>query len=299
MKAEQVTAKPKRQAKTHPEYWSVNFDLRDFRAKHPSISRGEISKKLGISEVSLDNYRARGLTPLPVYKAIVEAFAPTDAHPYQLKLLVSRTQHPFRVTDATLRLAAAYDKRNAGTTITLADGKGFYKIAEEQANGEPPTFHDREVPLDEEAIAGSITPEKAAPSLMEETVILLQQQEALIAVLARVTQHRDELAIENSHLKQLVSDRDITISTQAATVKNLTQQVREWEELSRAETLKGTHTQDAILIADTVVERLRGQLKASGHGNLVQELERISPKTVGHHSSLPANGQNGNFRRSH
>jgi hypothetical protein len=287
------------------EFYAVNFDLREFRQKHPQIRRGMLSERLGLSTQSLDNYDKRA--PLSVYKAIIEAFASEEAHNYELKLLVEHNNRPFYITNQTQELAKAYDKRRAGQKITLADGTGYYQIAPEQATEDVPLhMHDREVPVgietplssEEEKIAGFISPAPISPT-NEETAILLQQQEALIAVLARVAKDRDEAAIQLQQNKQTLADRDATIANLSGQVARLKDSVREWEELSRMEPLRGTPaTANATLIADEIVARLRGTLTASGHPALIKELERVSPKRTGYGSFPQPSGRNGNSRNS-
>jgi hypothetical protein len=301
------------QTETHPapaakqpegrEYYAVDFDLREFRQIHSEIRRSTISDRLGLSSQSLDNYD-RKRCPLSVYKAIIEAFAPDDAPNYELKLLVSKIARPFHITKEALTLARAYDRRRAGAKLTLADGSGYYQIAPEQKNNEIevkpdnlPAAFDIEVPLSAEAQLvdepGATPIQHASP----EQAILLQQQEALIAILARVTTERDEGAIEIQRQKHLLADRDATIANMGGQIARLKDSVRTWEELSKQEPLHGTPaTQDVTLLAEAIINRLRGTLTASGHPTLVKELERLSPKKMGYSSFPQANGRNGNSR---
>src|SRR4051812_17329587 len=167
------------------EFYAVNFDLREFRQKHPDIRRAKIGERLGLSAQSLDNYD-RKRCPISVYKAIIEAFAPNDAHDYELKLLVSENRRSFYITQQTTALAKAYDQRRAGSKITLADGTGYYQIAPEQKDAavtvrrdDLPIMLDMEVPLGTtapvEEVVGTIMPEPQNAS--PEQAVLLQQQE--------------------------------------------------------------------------------------------------------------------------
>lgn len=291
-------AKPKRPEGR--EFYAVNFDLKEFRQKHPDIRRSMIGERLGLSTQSLDNYDKR--TPISVYKAIIEAFAPNDAQSFELKLLVDHNNRPFYVTDETKELARAYDKRRAGQKITLADGSGYYQIAPEQAiEVERSVVFDREVTV-AELQPGAPEPAEAVPaisSVSPENSILLQQQETLIAVLARVVKDRDESAIEIQRNRQALADRDATIANMSGQIARLKGSIREWEELSKAEPLRGTPaTMDATLFAEEIITRLRGTLNATGNANLAKELERVSPKKQGYSSFPQPSARNGNSRNS-
>lgn len=294
------------------EHIAINFDLREFKKDHPEVSRGIVAKKLGISEVSLDNYRGRA--PISVYKAIIQAFAPQDAHKYELRLLVERTLRPFYITEQCEQLSREYDRANAGSKITFADGKGYYQIAPQQAEALPPApyaedsasmVHDREVPLPSEGAPQLSVSEadgiiaEIRPAVNDETLVLLQQQEALIAMLARVARERDDKVLEANRLQRLLADRDATVTQLATENKQLKQSIREWEELSKQEGPKGVPiTEGSILLLEDVLKRLGKTLQASGHPQLAQELDRISPKKTGYHSLPQHAGLNGNSKHS-
>lgn len=135
--------------------------------------------------------------------------------------------------------------------------------------------------------AAPATGASSAATLGATTIRSLQvEQDVLLDVLTRITLERNRQAIELAQLKQSLSEREATLHTQAAQIKQLQQNVREWEELAGKEV---EHASTRLTLpsdfAETVIAGLAERLKGRGLSTLAQELERLQPpKMAGHRS---------------
>lgn len=270
------------------ERLGVKFDVNELKEVNPKVTRKTVAETLGLSSPSIDNYQ-KGLWPLSCYKAVIEKFAPQLADSYELKLLVVETQGSFFVMPEALKLARLYDCKRGGRKITLASGKGYHIIPEGLTPFEEAMEHAASPTLT--LMPDSAPEEPAAVAPVQNTENererqLLEQQDGLIEILARVTLERNALSIERDRQQLKIREQDGVIKAQAERNRILKQSVKEWEELSgKADLMVDAHKFGGDAIADAVVQRLTGLLgnrKGPGQPDLRLELDKINPKRMGY-----------------
>lgn len=270
------------------ERLGVKFDVNELKTANSVVTRKTVAAALGISGPSIDNYQ-KGLWPLSCFKAVIEKFAPQLSHAYELKVLVEETSGSFFVSPEAIRLARLYDVRNGGHKITLASGKGYHIIPdgltpfEEAMVAETvakPTLTLLPDAVEEEGLAPVREPEESRERM------LLDQQDALIQLLARAVSERNAFSLEKEQLRLKVHEQEGIIKAQAERNRILKQSVKEWEELvGKTDHLAGADKFSGDAVADAVISRLVGILepkRGTGRPDLRLELTKLSPKPAGY-----------------